>query len=151
MVARLKKTRKSRGHVSMGYGRVGKHRKHSGGRGNAGGQHHHRTLFDKFHPGYFGKVGMRTFNYNKQVNHTSSVNVDKLWSIVGEEVRAKYTASAGDDKAAGPVIDVSRAGYLKVLGKGLLPAQPLIVKARYFAKAADEKIKEAGGVCVLSA
>jgi large subunit ribosomal protein L27Ae len=31
----------------MGYGRVGKHRKHPGGRGNAGGQHHHRILFDK--------------------------------------------------------------------------------------------------------
>lgn len=28
----------------------------SGGRGNAGGQHHHRILMDKYHPGYFGKV-----------------------------------------------------------------------------------------------
>jgi ribosomal protein L15 len=36
---------------------VGKHRKHPGGRGNAGGQHHHRINFDKYHPGYFGKVG----------------------------------------------------------------------------------------------
>lgn len=25
----------------------------------AGGQHHHRTNLDKYHPGYFGKVGMR--------------------------------------------------------------------------------------------
>ena len=25
----------------------------------AGGQHHHRTNIDKYHPGYFGKVGMR--------------------------------------------------------------------------------------------
>jgi hypothetical protein len=39
--------------------RVGKHRKHPGGRGMAGGQHHHRTNLDKYHPGYFGKVGMR--------------------------------------------------------------------------------------------
>jgi hypothetical protein len=37
-----KKTRKLRGHVSHGHGRIGKHRKHPGGRGNAGGQHHHR-------------------------------------------------------------------------------------------------------------
>jgi hypothetical protein len=29
----------SRGHVSAGKGRVGKHRKHPGGRGMAGGQH----------------------------------------------------------------------------------------------------------------
>ncbi len=44
----------SRGHVSAGHGRVGKHRKHPGGRGLAGGQHHHRTNFDKYHPGYVG-------------------------------------------------------------------------------------------------
>jgi len=30
MTARLKKTRKLRGHVSHGHGRVGKHRKHPG-------------------------------------------------------------------------------------------------------------------------
>ncbi|CAK9154958.1 unnamed protein product [Ilex paraguariensis] len=39
---------------------IGKHQKHLGGRGNAGGIDHHRILFDKYHPGYFGKVGMRT-------------------------------------------------------------------------------------------
>uniref|UniRef100_A0A0K0CUS2 Large ribosomal subunit protein uL15 n=1 Tax=Angiostrongylus cantonensis TaxID=6313 RepID=A0A0K0CUS2_ANGCA len=51
-----RKTRKLRGHVSHGHGRVGKHRKHPGGRGKAGGQHHHRINRDKFHPGLFGKV-----------------------------------------------------------------------------------------------
>lgn len=55
-IAGLKKNRKKRGHVSAGHGRVGKHRKHPGGRGNAGGQHHHRIMMDKYHPGYFGKV-----------------------------------------------------------------------------------------------
>lgn len=54
--AGLSKNRKKRGHVSAGHGRVGKHRKHPGGRGNAGGQHHHRIMMDKYHPGYFGKV-----------------------------------------------------------------------------------------------
>lgn len=44
--------------MSAGHGRIGKKRKHPSGRGNAGGQHHHRILFDKFHPGYFGKVGL---------------------------------------------------------------------------------------------
>jgi len=52
----FRKNRKKRGHVSAGHGRIGKHRKHPSGRGNAGGQHHHRILYDKFHPGYFGKV-----------------------------------------------------------------------------------------------
>lgn len=39
----------------------------------------------------------------------------------------------------------------KVTGKGHLPEQPLIVKARYFTKEAEAKIKAVGGVCVLSA
>lgn len=34
-------------------GRVGKHRKSPGGRGMAGGQHHHRTNIDKYHPGKY--------------------------------------------------------------------------------------------------
>ncbi|PIA26350.1 hypothetical protein AQUCO_09400009v1 [Aquilegia coerulea] len=59
MTTGLKKNRKKRGHVSAGHGRIGKHRKHPGGRGNAGGMHHHRILFDKYHPGYFGKVEIK--------------------------------------------------------------------------------------------
>jgi large subunit ribosomal protein L27Ae len=43
----LKKTRHMRGHVSMGHGRVGKHRKHPGGRGTAGGMHHERIMMNK--------------------------------------------------------------------------------------------------------
>jgi large subunit ribosomal protein L27Ae len=56
MVSALRKTRKMRGSVSCGYGRVGKHRKHPGGRGNCGGMHHKRIMMEKYHPGYFGKV-----------------------------------------------------------------------------------------------
>jgi hypothetical protein len=50
MPTRFSNTRKHRGHVSAGHGRVGKHRKHPGGRGLAGGQHHHRTNMDKVSP-----------------------------------------------------------------------------------------------------
>jgi hypothetical protein len=53
-------TSKKRGHVSAGHGRIGKHRKHPSGRGNAGGQHHNRIMMDKYHPGYFGKVRIAT-------------------------------------------------------------------------------------------
>ena len=45
--SRFCKTRKLRGHVSHGKGRIGKHRKHPGGRGNAGGLTHHRIHYDK--------------------------------------------------------------------------------------------------------
>ena len=66
MTTRFRKTRKMRGEICMGYGRVGKHRKHQSGRGNAGGLTFHRILFDKYHPGYFGKVGMKTFHLKKK-------------------------------------------------------------------------------------
>ena len=80
MSTNKKKTRKLRGHVSHGHGRIGKHRKHPGGRGNAGGQHHHRINFDKYHPGYFGKVGMRNFHVhpNQPNNYCPAVNLDKV-------------------------------------------------------------------------
>jgi large subunit ribosomal protein L27Ae len=148
-IKKAKKTRKLRGHVSHGHGRIGKHRKHPGGRGNAGGQHHHRINFDKYHPGYFGKVGMRNFHAhpNNSNLYQPGINLDKLWSLVSEQTRTKY---AGEKKKA-PVIDVSRAGYTKVLGKGALPKQPVIVKARFFSRQAEEKIKAVGGACVLTA
>lgn len=42
-------------------------------------------------------------------------------------------------------------GYYKLLGKGRLPKQPVIVKAKFFSKLAEDKVKAVGGVCVLSA
>nr|AGE89255.1 ribosomal protein L27Ae [Cryptocaryon irritans] len=147
MTANMKKCRKMRGHVSHGHGRVGKHRKHPGGRGNAGGMHHHRILFDKYHPGYFGKVGMRKFHLKRNTIWCPIVNLDKLWTLVSEETRRKYSDSK--DKVA--VIDVTKAGYSKVLGKGRLPNQPVVIKARFFSKTAERRIKAVGGACVLTA
>lgn len=147
MTTKNKKSRKLRGHVSAGHGRVGKHRKHPSGRGNAGGQHHHRINFDKYHPGYFGKVGMRHFHLTRQKYWCPTINLDKLWTLVSEQTRTYYKDKT--DKA--PVIDVVRSGFYKVLGKGHLPDQPVIVKAKFFSRQAEEKIKAAGGACVLVA
>jgi large subunit ribosomal protein L27Ae len=93
--------------VSAGHGRVGKHRKHPGGRGNAGGQHHLRINFDRYHPGYFGKVGMRYFHHTKNNEYCPTISLDKLWSLVGgDEVRQKYSKAGQND--AVPVIDVTQ-------------------------------------------
>jgi len=78
MPTRFSQTRKHRGHVSAGKGRVGKHRKSPGGRGMAGGQHHHRTNIDKYHPGYFGKVGMRYFHKLQNQFWKPVINLDKV-------------------------------------------------------------------------
>ncbi|ORX82900.1 putative 60S ribosomal protein L27A [Basidiobolus meristosporus CBS 931.73] len=147
MPTRLHHNRKKRGHVSAGHGRVGKHRKHPGGRGLAGGQHHHRINMDKYHPGYFGKVGMRHFHLTRNKYYRPVVNVDKLWTLVSDQTRVKY----GQNKEVVPVIDAVRAGFGKVLGKGRLPEQPVIVKTRYISRRAEQKIKETGGCVVLTA
>ena len=139
-LTRLSKNRKKRGSVSAGHGRIGKHRKHPGGRGNAGGQHHMRTLFDQFHPGYFGKVGMRQFHRTKARYHCPMINVEMLWSTLPEGT----VAPAGQ----APVVDVTQHGFFKVGGKGLV-AKPMVVKAKLFTAVAEKKIKAAGGACIL--
>ncbi|MCL4129777.1 UNVERIFIED_CONTAM: hypothetical protein GTU68_018395 [Idotea baltica] len=100
MTSRLRKTRKLRGSVSCGGGRIGKHRKHSGGRGNA-------------------EIGMRFFHLKRNKLFNPTVNLDKLWSLV--------------------------------LGKGFLPTLPVVVRAKFFSKKAERKIKAVGGACQLVA
>ena len=135
MPSRFSKTRKHRGHVSAGHGRVGKHRKHPGGRGLAGGSHHHRyvlslysiwsadwlsrvsrTNFDKYHPGYFGKVGMRRFHLTRNAQWNPTINVDKLWTLVPEE----HKKNVQKNSQIVPVVNVLDHGYSKVLGNGRL-------------------------------
>ena len=122
-----------------------------------------------------GKVGMRYFHKKGNLYFCPTVNLDKIWTLVGDDVR-KAHASKTD---VAPVIDVTKyvrprpapaprpparcrivgrlnarawqQGYFKVLGKGVLPSQPVIVKAKFFSKSAEDKIKEAGGACVLVA
>ncbi|XP_005359934.1 60S ribosomal protein L27a-like [Microtus ochrogaster] len=152
MPSRLRKTRNLRGHVSQGHGRIGKHRKHPGGRGKAGGMHHHRINFDKYHPGYFGKVGMRHYHLKNQ-SFCPTVNLDKLWTLVSEQTRTRVNAAKNKTGVAS-IMDVVRSGYYKVVGKGKLPKQPVIVKAKFFSRRAEEikgKIKGVGGACVLVA
>ncbi|KAJ2338067.1 60S ribosomal protein L28 [Coemansia sp. RSA 2673] len=144
---RFHHNRKKRGHVSAGHGRICKHRKHPGGRGLAGGQHHHRIHMDKYHPGYFGKVGMRYFHKTNNQFWRPVVNVDRIWSLVDSESRAKVA----ENKELAPVVDVLKSGFAKVLGNGRLPSRPIIVKTRFVSNLAEKKIKAKGGAVVLSA
>ncbi|EXJ59767.1 60S ribosomal protein L27a [Cladophialophora yegresii CBS 114405] len=104
---------------------------------------------DKYHPGYFGKVGMRHFHLLRNHYWKPTINLDKLWSLVPEETRDTYISGKKTDTA--PVLDLLPLGYSKVLGKGRIPEIPLVVRARWFSKEAERKIKEAGGVVELVA
>jgi len=109
--------------------------------------HHHRINFDKYHPGYFGKVGMRNYHLRRNSKWCKSINLDQLHSLIPANLREKYAKQT--DKAI--VIDTVQKGFYKVLGKGFLPPQPIIVKAKFFSKRAEEKIARIGGACVLRA
>jgi hypothetical protein len=37
-----------------------------------------RTLFDRYHPGYFGKIGMRFFHLKRNKLHRPAINIDKI-------------------------------------------------------------------------
>ncbi|KAL1548102.1 hypothetical protein AAHA92_16379 [Salvia divinorum] len=65
MTSRFKKNRKKHGHVRAGHGRIGKHRKHLGVQGNAGGMHHHRILFDKASKDNAPLIDVMQFGYFK--------------------------------------------------------------------------------------
>lgn len=86
---------------------------------------------------------------NSLSTHCPAVNVERLWSLLSEKTLKKLESKENAGKA--PVLNLTKLGYFKVLGKGSLPQRPLIVKARLFSAKAERKIKEAGGACVLTA
>jgi large subunit ribosomal protein L27Ae len=90
---------------------------------------------------------MRHFHKLGNPHHCPTINVEKLWALFPEGTYDSAKAQAG--KA--PVLDVTDSGFFKVLGKGRLPDMPIIVKAKYFSKDAEKKIKAAGGACLLTA
>ena len=89
-------------HVSHRHGCICKHQKHLGGQGNAGGLHHPRINFDNYHPGYFGKVGMRYDHLKRNQSLCPPVNLDKLWTLVSEQTQVN---AAKNKTGAAPIID----------------------------------------------
>lgn len=89
--------------------------------------------------------------FHKQQGHfwKPVLNLDKLWTLIPEEKRDEYLKNSSATSA--PVIDTLAAGYGKVLGKGRIPNVPVIVKARFVSKLAEEKIIAAGGAVELIA
>jgi large subunit ribosomal protein L27Ae len=90
---------------------------------------------------------MRVFHYKQNIHFRPTINLDKLWTLVPKDV--KEQANAKKDQTL--CIDVTKFGYHKVLGKGLLPKVPIVVKAKFFSNEAEKRIKSVGGACVLTA
>jgi large subunit ribosomal protein L15 len=134
MPHKLRKIRKKRGSRTVGYGRVGQHRK-SGSKGERkAGRHKHLWSYVlRYEPDYFGKRGFTSPKSLKQKEKV--INLGKLDEL------AKKTSEKKDEKI---FVDLESLGYTKLLGTGKV-TKPLIVKVTSCSKSAAEKIKEAGG------
>lgn len=89
---------------------------------------------------------MRQFHVLRNRDFCPTINLDKIFNAAGPGVYD--AAKVGGGKA--PVIDLVQLGYFKLLGNGQINV-PVIVKAKYFSKLAEQKIKAAGGACLLTA
>lgn len=135
MPHRLRKIRKKRGTRTVGYGRVGQHRKTgSKGERRAGRHKHGWTYILRYEPDYFGKKGFTSPASLRRIENI--VNVGEL-----EEIAEKIGATEKDGKV---FLDLTSLGYTKLLGRGSVK-KAFIIKVPSTSEVAAEKIKEAGG------
>lgn len=114
-------------------------------------------MFDKYHPGYFGKTGMRQFHRTKQHSNLSVINLDKISSIISKKMLSNkqnyivdtYKNCKTEQVNELPQINVSNFGFGKVLAKGKIPKFSYVVKAKKFSASAQQKILSAGGAIVV--
>ncbi len=146
VVRRRKKTRRLRGRTrTMGYGRIGQHRKSGskGGFGAAGMHKHMWTWTVKYAPTWFGKHG---FNPAETLEvRPREINVGELDEKVEHWLKQGLASREGDRI----VVDLAKLGYNRLLGRGKAThALKIIVPAA--TERAVEKIKAAGGEVVVT-
>lgn len=141
-----RKSRKLRGRTrTMGWGRIGQHRK-SGSKGGYGaaGMHKHRwTWVVKYAPNWFGKHG-----FTHPVSHKieiKEINVGELDEIA--EYLLKTSVATREDEAI--KIDLGKLGVNKLLGRGKV-SKALIVVVNEASEKAIEKIENAGGKVIIA-
>ena len=129
MPHKLRKTRKKRGTRTVGWGRVGQHRK-GGQKGETrSGRHKHLWSYVlRYDPDYFSKKGFYSPNRRK----VKAVNVGEL-----EDLATRLSAEKGlEEKEGLAFLDLDRLGYNKLLGMGKL-TKPFSIKVASCAFKAD--------------
>jgi large subunit ribosomal protein L15 len=149
VVRKEKKSRKLRGKTrTMGWGRVGQHRK-SGSRGGFGavGFHKHKWIWViKYAPNWYGKRGFVSVQQIRKYRKIRVINVGELDELAKTMLMKNIAVKEGDLI----VIDTIQMGYDKVLGEGKVTL-PLKVIAKEVTETARKKIEEAGGTVVIVA
>ncbi len=147
VVRRRKKTRRLRGRTrTMGYGRIGQHRKSGskGGFGAAGMHKHMWTWVVKYAPTWFGKHG---FNPPETLEvKPVEINVGELAEHLDKWLSQGLARKEGDKI----VVNLAELGYNKLLGRGRID-KPVKVIVPEATQRAIEKIQAAGGEVVTTA
>lgn len=143
MPTRFRKVRRLRASRTMGWGRSGQHRASGsqGGHGKAGWKRHKWSSVIR----YGWKVSEKGFRSpNRRVDRI--INVGELKLRLDQMVELGYAR----DHDGRVEVDLSRAGYDKLLGDGRLGIdRPLRVLVSKSSERAVAKIGEAGGEVVL--
>ncbi|MHA2223968.1 MAG: uL15m family ribosomal protein [Candidatus Hodarchaeales archaeon] len=137
-IRKRKKVRRQRGSRTYGYGRIsGGHRKGGsrGGKGNAGIKDHHQIgrVADMIH----NKRGFTVPNNNSS---DLSINIGEI----DEQIDLLLTKKIASKEGSAIKLDISKLGFSKVLGKGLIN-HSLHLSAKNITSRAKEKIEAAGG------
>lgn len=136
-----KKSRKLRGRTrSMGWGRVGQHRKSGskGGTGGSGMNKHRKTWMLKYYPNWYGAKGFTPIR-NRLLHKKNSISLRDLDSLA-------YNIKKGNATYEGDklVINLTELGYDKLVGDGKIYEKVKVI-VKEASKKAVEKIKESGG------
>ena len=143
VVRRRSKSRRLRGRTrTMGWGRIGQHRKSGsrGGKGAAGLGKHGWTWVIKYAPTWFGKRGFNPPRIRAGYKRLRTViNVSDL-----EEIARSMPKEGGE-----VVVDLRSMGIHKLLGEGKIriPVKVIVPEASERAK---KKVEEAGGTVIVS-
>ena len=118
----------------MGWGQVGQHRAsgHKGGLGVSGMMKHHYSTLLKDDPDHFGHGSNKPPHPNTTKRWASIRDLDDLFAKFGKEQDGKKT------------INLTGAGYEKLLGGGRA-AGPYTVIVKRFTASAKAKLEAAGG------
>ena len=148
VVRRRRKSRKLRGRTrTMGWGRIGQHRKSgsTGGVGAAGMHKHMWTWVIKYAPTWFGKHGFNPPRIRAGYR-PRTMNVGDVAELA---VKLKLSGEAKEEDGK-VVVDLAAMGVHKLLGEGKITV-PVKVIVPLASEAAVKKITEAGGEVVLLA
>ena len=137
MPHKLRKSRKQRGSRTVGWGRVGQHRK-GGQKGQTrSGRHKHLWSYVlRYEPDHYSKKGF----YSPSRRRVKVMNVGDL-----EDLAMRLLAGAGLEEREGLVhLDLDRLGYNKLLGMGRV-TKPFSINVTSYSESAAKKVEEAGG------